>query len=440
LPLRILFIAYAVPPSAEVGVNRVASFCKYLPDFGVKPVVLTVESRFYKRLDPTRSLPATTQVIRTEQDTTPLDWYANWKSRRSPGSSPESDAPNHAQAIRLSPAQGLRQHVLSALTIPDQYRGWHSPATRMGQRLLEGGKFDAILSTSPPNTAHRVALSLKKKYRIPWIADFRDPWVIEETTLASPLKWRRDLDARLEADCVRSADVVICNTDLLRTAMSERYRKLPQGRFVTLTNGFDSVEPPSDLELGNHKPLRCLHLGAIYGGRRIDTFCAGLALLVRGQRLNPKDLKITFVGHADDSQVAACREIAGELMESGMIEFHPQVEKEAAIRFLWDADLLIVFQGAHRFQIPLKFYEYLSTGKPIFAVSQAGALSDMVVQTGAGVWTPEDDPSEIAERFLFALTLPAQSPESIQERWGERFHFRSLSHQLADWIRALAQT
>jgi hypothetical protein len=44
---RILVIAHTFPPNAEVGSKRVARFCRYLPEFGIQPIVLTVEERFY---------------------------------------------------------------------------------------------------------------------------------------------------------------------------------------------------------------------------------------------------------------------------------------------------------------------------------------------------------------------------------------------------------
>jgi glycosyltransferase involved in cell wall biosynthesis len=325
------------------------------------------------------------------------------------------------------------------LSYPDQYWGWYFPARRIGRHLLQSAEFDAVLSTAPPFTAHLIGMSLKRKYHIPWIADFRDPWVDNESPLSSQPKWLRGLSLRMEASCVMSADLVVCNTDWQQTAMRERYQKLAREKFVTLTNGFESVEAPPTLDLKKHKPLRCLHLGNIYQGRRIDTFCAGLSILVKNQKLEPNAVKIRFLGDIDESQMATCREVAGELMDSGMIEFHHRVDKEEAQRFLGDADLLLVFQGRYRAQIPLKFYEYLSTGKPIFAVSQQGALSDVMAQTGAGVWVGDDDPCEIGERFLLALTLPVQPAEDIQRRWAERFHVRTLSRQLANWIRELVE-
>ncbi len=82
-PLRILLIANSFPPSADVGGSRIARFCDYLPEFGIQPVVLTVQNRFHKRLDPTLAVPLAVRVIRTTQHSTPLDWYALLKSRLS---------------------------------------------------------------------------------------------------------------------------------------------------------------------------------------------------------------------------------------------------------------------------------------------------------------------------------------------------------------------
>ena len=71
--------------------------------------------------------------------------------------------------------------------------------------------------------------------------------------------------------------------------------------------------------LKKHRPLRCLHLGHIYEGRRIDTFCAALSMLTKKQMLDPDAVKVLFVGDTDESQIAACRQVASELMDSRMI-------------------------------------------------------------------------------------------------------------------------
>lgn len=331
----------------------------------------------------------------------------------------------------------LSRYLVSVLSFPDQYWGWYFPAMRTARHLLQSSKLDAVFSTAPPYTAHLIALGLNAKYQLPWIADFRDPWIDNESLLPCQALLLREAAVRMEAKCVTSADLVVCNTDWQKKRFWERYQNLPREKFATLTNGFDGVQPLPSLDLKKHKPLLCLHLGTIYEGRRIDTFCKSLSILVNEKKLDPNAVRILFLGGTDESSIASCREVASELMDSGMIEFRQRVDKQEARQCILDADLLLVFQGAYRAQIPLKFYEYLSTGKPIFAVAQPGALTDVIAETGAGVWAGENDLFEIGGKFLHALTLPAQPAEVIQQRWMERFHFHSLSRQLAKWIRDL---
>jgi hypothetical protein len=40
---KVLIITYYWPPSGGAGVQRWLKFCKYLPEFGVEPIVLTVK-------------------------------------------------------------------------------------------------------------------------------------------------------------------------------------------------------------------------------------------------------------------------------------------------------------------------------------------------------------------------------------------------------------
>ena len=48
---RLLVVAYYFPPMGMSGVQRVAKFVKYLPEFGWEPVVLTVEPGGYFAYD-----------------------------------------------------------------------------------------------------------------------------------------------------------------------------------------------------------------------------------------------------------------------------------------------------------------------------------------------------------------------------------------------------
>src|SRR4029077_2812773 len=72
--LKVLVIAFNFPPDGEVGARRIVGFCRYLPEFGIQPVVLTVEKRFYRVRDETVPVPQGIQVVRTSF-ANPLHWY-----------------------------------------------------------------------------------------------------------------------------------------------------------------------------------------------------------------------------------------------------------------------------------------------------------------------------------------------------------------------------
>lgn len=152
--------------------------------------------------------------------------------------------------------------------------------------------------------------------------------------------------------------------------------------------------------------------------------------------INLSRIKVLFVGANDPAIVASARQVAPELLQNNCIEFRPRVAWDEAQRFLGRADVLVIFQGDHSRAVPLKFYEYLQTGKPIFAMVKQGDLSAMLKTTGSGIWADPNDPEDIASKFMDALNLPVRLSEEV-ERLTQLYHFRSLSEKLAGWIRTL---
>ena len=433
-PPKVLIVAYHFPPDAEVGTQRVTRFCRYLPACGFRPVVLTVEERFCAMKDASLQVPPGIRVERTSAPRNPVEWYRRWKAR--------NILPSHFGGGSDPPADrewrpgSLRRHALALLKTADLYWnwfhwGWYLPALRRAQDLLKQEPIAAVFSTGPPWSSHLVARHLKRKFNLPWLADFRDPW---SCRVHRPIPgWLQRLDNHLEAGCVSGADYVICNTERLRQKMVELYPTLPSAKFVTLTNRFDDpVGQQTSLQSGA-SPRLVLHLGSLYGGRRIDTFCQAIVKLMRAGRLDGASFRILFLGNVDPDLKAAAQRAAPEIVRSHWIEFQPRVSWQRASNALQSADLFLLFSDDH-FQVLAKFYEYFQTGKPMFAVTPEGALTDVLQSTGAGLWAAPENPAEIAERFLSALDLPSRPQEDIIERWSHQYHFRYLTQRLAGFI------
>src|ERR1700722_5120786 len=192
--LKVLVIAVNYPPDGEVGARRVAGFCRYLHEFGIQPVVLTVEERFHRVRDETVSVPQGVQVLRTSL-ANPLHWYRQLRTylRQTP-----KDSVAREEVPRAVPKGGFfRRQLLTLLDTPDEYWGWYFPAIRAAEKLIKTEPIAAVLSTGPPWTAHLIARHLKKKHHIPWLADFRDPWTSDSWRCSMP-QWRQRIDRRLE--------------------------------------------------------------------------------------------------------------------------------------------------------------------------------------------------------------------------------------------------
>ena len=442
-----------------------ARLCRYLPESGIQPIVLTVQERFVESRDDSFPPPDGILVERTAVMATPLDIYKRFKGNLAQATSGGNRNSNRdhsdRHAIRAAGEDRHRllyRHAVGLVTIPDLQWGWYLPAIRAAEELIEREPIAAIFSSGPPWTSHLIARHLKKKYHIPWVIDFRDAWITDVWRDLWLPGWRHRVDRLLEASCVKWADLVTCVTDYIRDDLVRRYSAIPPAKFFTLKNGYDSEDDipsrastvglsscgttaesgsrASNLESETLNSRRLiLHLGDLYMGRRIDTFCQTVEDLVRLGKIDPRTIQVLFVGNNDDSIVAAARQRAPQLMRSECVEFRERVSWQEGQSLLARAGLLLIFQGDHP-GLTAKFFEYLTTGKPILAMAREGELSAMLLATGAGLSADSEDRARIAAKFLEALALPVRPAEEVKRVAGQ-YHYRNLAKQLADQIHDL---
>ncbi len=439
-PDRVLFVTYCFPPDAAVGGKRPARFCRYLPEFGFAPIVLTIEERFYEVIDRSYPIPGGVELIRTPVLRTPIDLYREWAKRReqkASASEPESKPLNARAATSEAPsvsARSFRAH-LNALDMPNENWGWYWYAVDAGKRILREGGVSAIVSTAPPWTCHLIARALKREFRVPWIADFRDPWTFEPWRAQVPA-WRDRLDNALEARIVRDADRVVTVVDGVRDEFRRKYSNEPAEKFLTISNGYEGENEYSHAATPQH-PRVLLHLGTLYGYRRIDGFCAALSNLVEHGKVNAGDVHVLCVGPVSADIHSQAVAAAPKLIQDGVLEFRPSVPFEEGQRLLRTADVLLLFQGGHKYSVTAKLYEYFAAGKWILAITSSGAISNLLADTGLGFCADPQDVAGIESALLHCLEMPAQLPPDRQEVL-RRFHFRNLSKRLAEVLREVS--
>ncbi len=150
--MRLLLVTYYFPPSGGAGVQRTLKWVKYLRDFGVEPVVLTVEAGAYPKTDATlaRDVPPSVAVHRT-RSLDPFGAYARLTGRSRQQAVAETSGHLGEGA---SPAERFARFVRANVFVPDARVGWVPFAVQRGLQLLRDEPFDAVLTSGPPHSVH----------------------------------------------------------------------------------------------------------------------------------------------------------------------------------------------------------------------------------------------------------------------------------------------
>ena len=309
---RVLLLNHDFPPAGGSGVQRVMKFCRYLPEFGWQPTVLS-SSCDWQALDDSllREIPADTEVYRL---TYPSHHHAGrWAATAI--SLLRGLLPAHVvQAL----SQGLQWRAVQLsrkLLVPDYAALWSLKAIVKAMRLSSRARFDAVLTSGPPHSSHMVGYVLRQCRLTPkWVADFRDPW-----TSYMGMSPRRGLEYRagrlLEPEVLRVADAVV--------TVSAGYAKTLQlspkdGRKLHLVpNGFDPADIPVDFTRAVAKD--CLHIhynGLLYRPRTPAHFFQALVLCLKDLRpLCP--VQATFTGLGEFSSLVGEMDLGETVKDIG---------------------------------------------------------------------------------------------------------------------------
>jgi glycosyltransferase involved in cell wall biosynthesis len=403
---KVLIVAYHFPPQAESsGYLRSLKFCRYLPEEGWQPRVLTVHPRAYERTNPSQlaEIPASVHVDRV---------FA-------------LDTQRHLS---------FRGRYLRAMTLPDRWVSWCFGAIPVGYRAIVQEKCDVILTTFPIASAVLIGWILHRLTGKPWVADFRDS-MTEPDYPRDPYTWR--VYRWLEKRAVRDATRLIFTASSAVRMYLERYPSLSPKRCSLILNGYDEEDfrdlaPRTSV---SNRPLRIVHMGLLYPVERDPKpFFRAVSQLQRDGKLDPIRVRIELRASGYESAYEPM--IRAEGLEN-LVHLLPPLPYRDALQDAANADGLLLFQAAccdH--QIPAKVFEYLRLAKPILALtSDAGDTASLLRQTGGATIVDSADWQAIyrvlPEFLKAAKTRTHQQPKrSLVEQYSRRGQAQALARLL----------
>ena len=349
------------PPMGGGGVYRPLSFVRYLPQHGWRTTVVTPAGDAFWIVDPSllERVPPECRVIRTR--TLSGQW---WLSRAQRGQ------PSQRRSTRRF---GAARRAASAMLVPDTYLGWVPFAVRAALEVAGTDHVDVLYSTSPPESTHLAALSVHRRTGLPWVADFRDPWMnLHLLPPASPL--HRRLHRSMEARVCAAADVVVTtrwHEETMRSAYPRAsVSRVPNGYEGDEARAVSPVHPPA-------RPFRIVHAGMLTQKRSASGFLEALARRVASAPESRSELEVEFIGPREDEN----ERVVARLGLGDVVRFRDTLPHAETLRAERSAHVLLLIKHADpRYDglVPGKLYEYIGLRRPVLALAPAGEACDLV--------------------------------------------------------------
>ena len=379
-----MIITYYWPPSGGPGVQRWLKFVKYLPDFGVRPVVLTVDPAYaeYPVLDPSleADIVPDLEVYRTECKGV-YDWYKKFSGTKT---APYSGFANEGKPGLL---QKVARFVRGNFFLPDARRGWIKYAFTEACQIIEKYGIDTVVTTGPPHSTHLTGLKIKEKYGVKWIVDFRDPWTaIYYNESLYQTGWAKQINLKQEQSVLDACD------RLMLVADDRERLNIAPSKIVFIPNGYDTSD------FCNRETVHSDVFTVCYTGTIAANYPTGILFEAFKALRREITFKLRFVGKVTDP---VREKFVAQLGDS--VEFVDFVPHDEAINIMTSSDvllLLIPYAENSKFILTGKVFEYLATGKTVLAIGPADSKAARIVQQANAGATFEEDDAEGMKNFL----------------------------------------
>lgn len=420
---KVLIITYYWPPAGSSGVQRWLKFVKYFRDFGWEPVIYTSENPEVAASDDSlqKDIPENIIVIRRSvPEPYTIYKYLTGNRNKKIGMGFTTEGSKNKGLINW-----IAIWVRGNFFIPDARMFWINPSVRFLQKYLKENPIDLIVSSGPPHSLHLIALKLKKRLNIPWIADFRDPWTtiyfyknLHLTPLANYLQ------KRLELKVLNNANFNV----VVSQAMAKEFYHKGIEKIKVIENGFDHEDYLEQFPLD--EKFSIVHVGTIPPKSISPNLWRAIKRFVNYNNEFSDKLIIRFIGNVDSNVV----NLLHENNLSDKVEFfgykpHSEIshyQKEAQV-------LLVLIPSESKEVLTGKIFEYLAAKRPILAVGPTGGdLDKLLGETGSGLLLPYNSELEIFEGLKWFWEGYKNNWDNFKPKNIEQFSRKELSRKMTE--------
>jgi len=397
--MDILFIAFEFPPLSRGGVYRPLAFVEHLPQFGINPVIITLDKDSYSDVFDTYGYDESLgREIREKAELIPV------------------------KSEKIPPLTRLGQFLSIYFTIHgSETKYWKHGFQEALEASVKKYSPRAIFATVPPFSVLPLVSAAANKYKLPLVLDFRDAWSQWRTVpYGTILHYWKTL--QLEGKYLREANAVIATSEQTLEDFKKIHGRITSGKLYYVPNGFNG-------SLKNWKPIDpgkqefvIGYVGSFYyspaareqmlqpwwrkRGHRILQyiprkqdwlyrspyfFFRALQLLNATDPELGKKVKVCFAGKVQEW----LREMIASFGLENQVSLLGEISHKESLAFQESCDALLITSakqlGGRDYSIAGKTFEYIQMQRPVIAFVCEGSQKDILIRAGTALICEPDN-------------------------------------------------
>ena len=322
---------------------------------------------------------------------------------------------------------------------PDNYGSWKTAVLKEIETFRHENNYapDALVTFAQPFTDHLIGLELKKRYGLPWLAHFSDPWVdnpfnrYDDRTKA--------LNLELEQQVVESADILVFTSQETVDLVMAKYPGELSRKARILPQSFDPALFQQTVLAAVSKKITIRYIGNFYGPRSAAPLIGALRLMLDVDPTSLDNVCFELIGISDH---AVIRDAGGDLLPPNLLNVYPSVDYHQSLQLMLEADGLLVIDAPADVSVflPSKLIDYIGAARPVLGITPPGTAAKLIESLGGLVADPANIQTIGESLFRFIDALKERREKSAAE-WGTaavRAQFEA-SHVAASFERMVTE-
>lgn len=418
---KVVIITYYWPPAGGPGVQRWLKFVKYLPDFGVQPIVYVPENPTYPILDEGLLNEVSDKAIILKNKIFEPYQLAGIFSKKQTQKISSGIIP---AAKKQSFLEKLLLWIRGNLFIPDARKYWVNPSVVYLKKYIQENNIDTILTSGPPHSLHLIGLKLKEELDVKWFADFRDPWTTIGYHKALKLSSYADKKHKqLESKVLTNADTIIVTSKTTKT----EFQALTNKPIEVITNGYD-LENISKQTLDDKFTMA--HIGSFLSDRNPKALWGVLQELVLENEKFAAHFQLKLIGKISQEILESISEFQLDAYcnNLGYVSHTEALEHQRKSQVL----LLIEIDSEEtKSIIPGKLFEYMVSERPIIAIGPKDSdFAEIITSTNTGVFFTYSEKERLRNTILAYFELFLENKLQVHPIGLQQYSRKNLTEKL----------